>query len=59
MNFTFKIWSQVRLKSGGPEMLITSCTKNPDGTEFFTVKWKENGEHFMTDFPVELLELIN
>jgi uncharacterized protein YodC (DUF2158 family) len=57
--FSIKIWSQVRLKSGGPDMTTTSCFKNDKGEEFFTCKWKDNnGELNMSDFPMETLDVI-
>jgi uncharacterized protein YodC (DUF2158 family) len=57
MEFTIKIWSQVRSKSGGPEMTVTSCTKIL-GTEYVTCKWKDAQIFYMADFSVESLELL-
>lgn len=59
MQFTIKIWSKVRLNSGGPEMTVTSCTMDAQNNEFVTCKWKDNGgELNMGDFPVECLDVI-
>ena len=59
MEFAIEIWTKVRLKSGGPEMTVTSCTKYADGTEFVTCKWNDqNNELNMTDFPIECLDAI-
>ena len=41
MKSTIRLKSQVRLKSGGPEMTVTSCTENADGIEFVTCKWQD------------------
>jgi len=58
MEFPIKIWTQVRQKSGGSEMIVTSCLKNADGAEWVTCKWKDGREFYMTDFLVENLEII-
>ena len=56
---TIKLKSQVRLKSGGPEMTVTSSMKNADGTEFVTCKWQDNENQLnMADFSVEALDVI-
>ena len=57
MQFKINIWSQVRCISDGTEMIITSCTKRADGTEYFTCKWQEGQELMMADFPAEELEV--
>lgn len=59
MEFLIKIWSQVRLKSGGPEMTASSLTQKADGTQYATCKWEDDEKKLhMTDFPVEALETI-
>lgn len=58
MEFSFKIWSAVRLKSDGTEMTITSCLKDAEGKETFTCKWKAHQELLMSDFALDELEAI-
>jgi uncharacterized protein YodC (DUF2158 family) len=59
MIFTINPWTKVRLKSGGPDMMATSCTKTAEGRVYLTCKWNDN-EHqlHMADFTLETLEVI-
>jgi uncharacterized protein YodC (DUF2158 family) len=55
-----KLESKVRLKSGGPEMTVTSSMKNlSSGEESVICKWKDdNDELNMFTFCVDLLDVI-
>lgn len=60
MSFSIKIWTKVRLKSGGPEMTATSYSRDKSGNEFYTCKWEDDQHRLhMDDFPSEALEVIS
>jgi uncharacterized protein YodC (DUF2158 family) len=55
----FKLWDTVKLKTGGPEMVITTLMVDISNNEYAICKWTDDDKQLnMSDFLLNELEVI-
>ena len=56
MSRSFKIGDLVRIKSGGPMMVVTEVGENQDGKPIVTCKWIDEDKPEVGTFPADTVK---